>query len=252
MKLEQLETSYNRFMESKQMCLDFFPQPGNDKEAILIRLGTTELNLAVYEMYVKKDFSSARCHFYTAALLRAYQHNHFETGGYTSSYIYSTQRSFCFAVLSDNSKLIEYYTKYKDTFDKSFPGNFCTAIQAVITGDNEGLKTAIAKLEKHVQKKTWEKTFAGCVPAFKGLLENNSTLLQTGIRELLTSFPKQDNPAVSQDLFSIEATALAKLGVIKGMTLQIDSPLVPAEMLTTVATTGCDIPDFVKELSMSM
>ncbi|NIG55060.1 immunity 49 family protein [Chitinophaga sp. Cy-1792] len=252
MNLDNLSASYDVFLKSINLSLEFLETPGSNKVGCLLSLSGKAINLAIYEMYVRKDFSGARCQFYTAALENAYLHNNFEKGKYASSYIYDNHRTFCYPVLSDNSKLVRYYTKYKDTFEKTFAGDFGTAIQAVITADDELLAAVITRLEKHVSGKTWEKQLAGCVPAFKGLQTNNYVQLEEGIQELLKKHPKQEHTPAASTLFSLEATTLAKLGVLKGMDVKIDNPLIPAEMLITQETTGCEVFDFLQDLHQTL
>jgi hypothetical protein len=228
MNTTKLTGLYAMFLDDEKFNLQKIQIPEEKKNYI----GFAELNnrgLALHAMYVLQDFDKARNYFYKAAICGEYMVRMYDELMHTSIY------KICYALLSDNSKVIEHYKDLKNTkWDENFLGyQFNTAIQSVLKDDNETLKKQIEGLKKSVTKPIPKgaKAYAGCVNVFEGLLNKDKTQIKTGINELVKTIGKRDELTLVKDFFSIETTALAKLAWRKGFEVNVQSSFVPKEML---------------------
>lgn len=126
---------------------------------------------ATHDIFVKHDFKKAKIEFYQAGLLKIFLHEKFDQQNYTSSNIFLVATGFTFCILSDSQKLINQYLKYTDDFLDTFSSSFAKAIQACVKGDDTSLQEQIENLERHTNKKSIAKNYAGVPTAFKGILQ---------------------------------------------------------------------------------
>lgn len=192
---------------------------------------------------VNKEFDYAKNTFYRIAGINITLNKLFDTSMFSSSKV------FCYPLLSDNQKLINHYLSYEDNSLKTFTASFAKAIQSCIKNDDIELAKQIDLLLKYTSKKTWEKNFVGCVDAFKGILQNDKLLIDKGINDLIAKHDKQDHPAVVKDFINLEATTIAKLAYKKGFEVQIESPLVPKELIPTKELDHYESYDFLAPIS---
>lgn len=228
MNTTKLTGLYAMFLDDEKFNLQKIQIPEEKRNYI----GFAELNnrsLALHAMYVLQDFDKARNYFYKAAICGEYMVRMYDELMHTSIY------KICYALLSDNSKVIEHYKELKNTkWDENFLGyQFNTAIQSVLKDETETLKKQIEGLKKAVTKASPKgaKAYVGCVNVFEGLLNKDKTQIETGINELVKTIGKRDDLTLVKDFFSIETTALAKLAWRKGFEINVESSFVPKEML---------------------
>lgn len=189
-------------------------------------LALDNVNVALYKMYVECNFDSARYCFYKASMCDAYGFRFYNTLMHTSIY------SICYAIISDNESSINLYKNIRPKkINEDFIGHhFNTAIQAVLKKDNELLNKAILGLEKETKNKKWL-SYLGCASVFKGIQNEDKMEIEKGLNELLKTHNKRDGHEFIKKYFSIEITALAKLAWRLNIEVNIDSVLVPKEML---------------------
>jgi len=227
-KINLLHSFYERSIEDEKFLLSKIIIP-EEKAAFIGSFEGNARYFALHSMYVKKDFLMARQYFYKAAVSGEYMVRKHDWLMHTSIY------KICYALLSDNSKVIEHYKELKNTkWDENFLGyQFNTAIQCVLKDDAEILKKQIEGLNKSVTKGSPKgaKAFAGCINVFEGLLNNEKKQIETGINELVKTIGKRDDLTLVKDFFSIETTALVKLAWRKGFEIKVESSFVPKEML---------------------
>lgn len=245
MDTSKLVGLYTMFLDDEKFNLQKIQIPEEKKYYI----GFAELNnmsLALHAMYVLQDFNKARTYFYKAAICGEYMVRMYDELLHTSIY------KICYALLSDNSKVIEHYKDLKNTkWDENFLGyQFNTAIQSVLKDDTVMLEKQIEGLKKSVTKTRprGAKAFAGCVDVFEGLLNEDKTQIERGINELVRTIGKRDELILVRDYFSIETTALAKLAWRKGYEINIESSFVPKEMIPVKELPDYPGYDFFKEI----
>lgn len=243
--IEHLKSLYADFLSRERKKLDLI----KDKNIRKYHIGFLQWinqDLALYSMYIEYDFLKARQYFSKAAITGEYMVRMYDELLHTSIY------KICYALLSDNSKVIEHYKDLKNTkWDENFLGyQFNTAIQSVLKDDTVMLEKQIEGLKKSVTKTRprGAKAFAGCVDVFEGLLNEDKTQIKRGINELVRTIGKRDELTLVRDYFSIETTALAKLAWRKGYEINIESSFVPKEMLPIKVLPDYPGYDFFKEI----
>lgn len=243
MNTDRLKQFHSKYSTEAKLYVEAINDSNYDKRAILNSMISNNLYFATYSIFVDKNYDVARQCFHNCALITEYLHVFFDQS------IYSSTRNFCYAVLSDNSRVIERHSKYEDTFLVTLGAHFGKAIQAIFTNENNKLKELIAALENDVRKKTWERYFAGAVDIFKGMLNMNSEAIENGINELVLHHAQQENPPVVREFLNVEATALAKLAWSRGIKANIESDLIPQEMLPSKELSNYQTYDFLSELN---
>jgi hypothetical protein len=199
-----------------------------------------------------KNFNLAKNNFYITSVIILFRHNKYDNGTYTGDNIFTTHYGFCYSLISDSPKLINRYLQYEDTFLDTFGSSFAKAIQACVKGDDDSLQEQIKNLEKHTDKKSIAKNYSGVPIAFKGILQNDKTLVEQGINEILAKHGKQEQPAVVKDYMNIEALTLAKLAYRKGIVIEIDNPLLPKEMIPIQELDKYESYDFLKDIEAAL
>lgn len=227
--IDFLHSFYERSIDDEIFLLSKILIP-EEKAAFVGSFEGNARYFALHSMYVEQDYIKARQFFSKAAISSEYMVRKHDWLLHTSIY------SICYALLSDNSKIIEHYKDLKNTkWDENFLGyQFNTAIQSVLKDDAETLKKQIEGLKKSVTKASPKgaKAYAGCVNVFEGLSNKNKTQIEAGINELVKTIGKRDDLTLVKDFFSIETTALAKLAWRKGFEINIESRYVPKEILS--------------------
>lgn len=247
MTIDKFNEFYSKSLEDEGKALMFLRTPDSNKEYILISLIDINVCLALYHIFKTNNSAQFKNRFYIASSLAVFLHKNYDNGNYVAN-IFLTQRNFCYAILSDNPKMINHYLQYDDHFLKTFMASFAKAVQACIKNDDSELSNQIELLAKYTSKKTWEKNFVGCVDAFKGILQKDKLLIEKGINDLIAKHDKQDHPAVVKDFINLEATTIAKLAYKRGIDVQIDSPLVPKDLIPTKELDHYERYDFLAPL----
>lgn len=252
MIVSDLEKKIDVWNSDEKNYLGFISKPEYSTEYILMNLVSSNLQIATYNIFAKKNFISGRNCFYKAGLLKILLHEKFDNNNYTGSNIFLVATGFTFAILSDSKKLINQYSKYDDTFLDTFGSSFAKAVQACVKEDDRALQLQIENLERHTDKKSIAKNYDGVPIAFKGILQNDKALVEQGINEVLTKHNKQEHPAVVKDYMNIEALTLAKLAYRKGITVEADNPLLPKEMIPIQELEKYESYDFLKEIEAAL
>ncbi len=232
---------------------EIYIQSRNDEEFLLSKatieneryhfvgfLESTNLNYACYNIYQERKYLIARNNFFVSSLIRLFMNDVYNEN------IFMLYRSFCYSIISDSDKLIHKYNSYNETFLDTFGSSFAKAIQACLKGNDKSLQEQIQNLERHTDKKSIAKNYSGVPIAFKGILQNDKTLVEQGINEILSKHNKQEQPAVVKDYMNIEALTLAKLAYRKGIVIEIENPLLPKEMIPVQELEKYESYDFLK------
>jgi hypothetical protein len=191
---------------------------------VLSFIGINEI-LFIDKAFVQKDFFASKNHLYKIGMTYAYNHEKF--GGE----VFEALKTFTYPVLSDSTSLIHRFTHYEKTqYSDAFSAHYARGIQAVLKNDNKFLQEAINGLTKQ-SKSGWPKEYAGVVTAFEGFLKSDEVMIKRGIEQIVARHGKQNQPLVVKEFINFEATALAKLAWRRGIQVEVESPLVPKELL---------------------
>jgi hypothetical protein len=231
MNIEWLKNVYPRFIREEIDYLAYLENPIYDKNQVVLSLVSANIHLAICNITINKDYLTARNNFYKAALAEAYLDKYYDDGTYTSYNIFATHYSFCYAIICDDKNVLNHYLKYSDNFLNTFGSSFAKAIQSSVENDDVELEVQIKNLERHTNGKSIAKNYTGVALAFKGMLQNDKIIIKQGINEILSKHSMQDQPAVVKDYLNIEALTIAKLAYRKGITIEIDSQILPKEMI---------------------
>jgi hypothetical protein len=239
--VDKLEEVFVKTQQDEVFLLGKISIPA-EKEYFVGSLEFTNVDLALYNLFVSKSTDLARGNFYKAGMVVAYMHEFYNEDIFLI-------RFFTYPILSDSSQLIEKFVEYKRSkWGNTFGAYFGWAIQSVLKRDKESLKINIEGLEGTC-KKAWEKRYAGAIKVFKGILERNPPLAKEGIEELLTNHKKQDINELLKEFMSLEATALLKLTRYAGMEIEISNDLVPEDILSIKELSEYPIYEFLEEMN---
>ena len=135
-----------------------------------------------------------------------------------------------YALLSDSKTIIDRYSNIKTQGLAWIGSIYIDAIQSVLKDDYERLDYCLSRFHK-IFAKNIEKSFIGCLSFFNGIKQGNKEEIEAGLKELLKSYKKRGVLPKYQAYISIDTTTLAKLAWLKGIQVEIDSSLVPKELL---------------------
>ncbi len=197
-------------------------------------------------MYVEQDFVKARNCFYKAAVSAEYM---------IKMYGWELQTGtpkICYAILSDNTNVIERYTTIKDINpDPNFIGyQFVTSVQSILQNNMDELETQIIALKKSTISKRAD-GYKGLVTVFEGFRNKDKFLIESGLNELIKTHKKREKIALVSDYFSVHIAAVAKLSLRIGIDVNIKSSLLPLGILPINELSQYDGYDFFKELDMA-
>lgn len=184
----------------------------------------TEINSfkALYACEIENSYSTSKQYFFNAAQVSFYTIQNYDAPFYTNIY------AICFAILSDNEKIIYEFSKikqenYTQIIGRLFVQNFQNALNDAY---NEG---DIEELTELIKKKP--QGFQGLDKFFIGLQNRNLQEVEKALEIMITNHGKRGELELYKDYISFEVTALAKLAWRKGIEVEVNSPLVPKELL---------------------
>lgn len=217
-----------------------------EKEYSLASLSNINRVFFLYSYFYDKNLKQSKNHLYKVAMCKAF---YIEMAKLNA---YEVLNTFIFPVLSDSTEVIERYKNYP--FPKmeyaidSFNTRFAQAIQSILRDDYKSLEQHIEILYKR-SRKGWEKQYIGGIIAFEGLLLKNKEQIEYGIYELLKTHHRQNHNSIDSNYINYEATGIAKLAYRKGFEVQINSPLVPFDLLPIEELDEYEKYDFFKSLT---
>lgn len=225
MSYRPLEELIEQFLDKERDCLQKKENLEFSKWAIS-NLEITNENLALYSMFISKDFLAARNYFYKSALCGECMVRNYDELMDTTIY------KICSAVLSDSTEIMKRYGTLRNKIvNKNFIGYiFNTIIKSVIIKDEVELNTLIEKLKIATTKKG-AKGFAGMINVFEGIQGHNKEQVEQGLNELIKTHGKRSEFGIAKNYFSFEATTLAKLAWLRGIEVEVNSSLVPMEIV---------------------
>lgn len=188
---------------------------------------SAHIALAIHDYYVKGEIASLKQHLHVATKLKIASialddYQRFQVGN-----------EIRYALLSDNPALIDAIAKLEPPYfleGRSNPLNAEFKVhmwQLAIRGDYEALQAKVERLAKNGRKKDRELPAQG--KDFFSLLMRGD---KQGLEDLITQHAKVKSKDVfTEDFMCFEGTIEAKICWLKGIQVQIDSPLLPMDLM---------------------
>ncbi len=216
------------------------------------------IHYAIEYLYFEKNISKSKIHFNVCGLLDEFQiplinYRIFDYGLHHISY----------AILSDNEALIQRYAKlrYQRGVNAEMSMDemvaigelpiWCNTVQFFMANDNEGVERNLNIIETKTLKSLPKKEVGlkDDYDFYKALYAKNKAKMEEILEKLVS--PKihkkrNDNPILNQYI-SLPALGYAKLAWRKGIQVEVNSLLVPKELLPMQPLDKYEIPyDFLK------
>ncbi len=229
----ELSTSYKKWLHFFHNVNSFEPQKDIP---IMMRSGTGAIwydheMLGMKSFFIDNNISLAKQHFYTCGMLDEYRIKMYDADILDWGIIH-----FTYMLLSDCKELIDRYAMLKHrSFEKNVnSGNstisFC--IQMALKNDLNELERVIEIMKTKSVKK--HATMQWDVQFFEGFLEKNKQKMEAALNGLIT--PKvhkirNKHEILLNEFISHPALGYAKLAWLKGIEVEVNSTLVPKELL---------------------
>lgn len=190
-------------------------------------LSSDHICVGTFDFFVNGNKASLKQHFHVAMMLKIasialYDYQRFQVGDEVR-----------FALLSDNPAMIDAIAKLEPPYfveGRSNPQNAEFKVhmyQLAIRGDYEALQAKVERLAKNGRKKDRELPAQG--KDFFSLLMRGD---KQGLEDLIAQHAKfKSQDALTEDFMCFEGTIEAKICWIKGIQVQIDSPLLPMDLM---------------------
>lgn len=209
---------------------------------ILSFIGINEI-LFLQTAFLEKDFQRSKIYLYKVAMTNSYYHEKL------NGEIFEAIKIFTYPLLCDNTQVINRYLRYDKTqYNDSFSTYFGKAIQSALKSDNRILQANIDGLKKR-SKKGWAKQYIGIVTVFEGFLYSDKSTIEKGLQSIIDMHDQQEQPPLVKDYINFEATALAKLAWRKGIEVEVQSNLIPKELLPVRELANYETYPFFQELT---
>jgi hypothetical protein len=248
MSIQRLKELQNQSKENESTSLSRI----NNKETVLVQI-KSDVNFLWYynerfllhSFFVDENILLAKQHCYTCGLLDEYAINKFDSRilDYGIDHI-------SYAMLSDNKELIQRYANLSHTHYMELVENGQStpmyAIQCIIKEDWEQLKWALDILDKKRLAKN--KTLMPDREFYEGMMNSDKQQIEKALAQLIKDHKKRNkNKELINEFVSHPALGYAKLAWLKGVEVEVNSPLVPKELLSVKPLDNYEIPyEFLK------
>jgi hypothetical protein len=201
-------------------------------------------------------FDKAKFHFNTCGLIDEYRVNK-----YNSIFLDYGIHHICYAILSDNEDMILRYSelrykpwgKMKGMEENILLGKdpiWCNIIQMFMANDSTGIERNLNILDTITLKKKKEQSLMLDYEFYKALYYNDKSRMEE-VLEIFVSpkiHKKRNGDPIFNKYISLPALGYAKLAWRKGIEVEVNSPLIPKELLPVQPLEKYEIPyDFLKE-----
>lgn len=206
-------------------------------------LASSHRDLAIYDYYIETNVAGFKQHLYLASLLDAkaialYDHQRFTVGS-----------EIFYALLSDSPKAIDMMVTLTTPYFQSQCGNPLNSefkvhmYQLAIRGDYASLQAKVERLAKNGPKK--ERVLAAQQKDFFSLLMKED---KSSLETLIAEHAKTNSQSyLTEDFMCYQGTMEAKICWLKGIQVQIDSPLLPMALMPVEPLAHYDdVYDFLK------
>lgn len=252
--LEELLRIYNNDKLSETKLLENY---NNGERFQQLTFCNMNVIYGIVDFFVNNNILQAKNHFNICGLIDEYSVNI-----YNSTFLDYGIHHICFAILSDNEKMIQRYAKlqYKaygkrlsmDEYVLKGEGAIlCNTIQFFMENNNEGIERNLNIYElKKTKILRSSKTGELDYEFFKALHTENKAKIEEILENFLTPriHKYRTNDIILDKFISLPALGYAKLAWRKGIEVNIDSPLIPKELLPVQPLEYYEIPyEFLKE-----
>lgn len=194
----------------------------------------------ISQFFIKNNINKTKLHCYICGLLDEYAINKFDSRilDYGIDHI-------SYALLSDNKELIQRYADLSHTHYMELVKNGQStpmyAIQCIIKEDWKQLKWALEILDKKRLAKN--KTLMPDREFYEGMMNNDKQQIEKSLTQLIKDHKKRNkNKELINEFISHPALGYAKLAWLKGIEVEVNSPLVPKELLIVKSLDNYEIP----------
>ncbi|GHU68272.1 hypothetical protein FACS189413_04770 [Bacteroidia bacterium] len=258
MNKESIEKLLQYNKEERAITPKVFEKWREKKESVNIYsfVYNNNIHYAIEYFFVDNDILQTKNCFYVCGLIDEYCVNN-----YNSTFLDYGIYHVCYAVLSDNEEMIQRYAKlrYKaygkrlsmDEYVLKGEGAIlCNTIQFFMENNNEGIERNLNIYElKKTKILRSSKTGELDYDFFKALYTENKGNMENILEKFLT--PKihkyRTNDIILDKFISLPAIGYAKLAWRKGIEVEVNSKLVPKELLPVQPLEDYEIPyEFLK------
>jgi hypothetical protein len=234
-----LEEYYQDRIGEERKYLDIIAERGDSLnwKGLLFTFWNINRCFGVADIFIKKDPEAARQHFYLCG-----RFDELEVNLYNNRFFEYNISRICYAILSDSAELLQRYAGLAFAADShGRPGmdelvkegkgpifNHC--VQLIIREDWEALGRSLATMERSLKKEPlWDMDYA----FYKAMLEKDRSAIAAVLNEMASPkvHKKRDKEEIFNQYISMPVLGYAKLAWQKGMEVEVDSPLVPKEIL---------------------
>jgi len=193
--------------------------------SFLSSLYSIEEYRALKSIYIDQNILQAKQHFYICGRLDLYLINNHHAAIRPARLVN--------ALLSDNSTVINDYTRLKRKKTELDSLSF-NAMHSILNNNMNALARDIEITEKAIKRSRnfWVRFYELCKEYYKGVLENDKTKVEEAIIQLVE--PKFQKKRARKDIVNVldfHGVGFAKLAWLRGLKIEINSPLVPQELL---------------------
>lgn len=254
--MSKLDFIINQGEQNSITWFDSVKRDINNLKKMALNFRFLEIDYAI-KCISQQDYLKSKQHFFTASLLDELRINKFNDDqlsfglGFTS-----------YPILSDNDELIERYSKLRYQAWGKMPGMnenvlngksdiWSNTVQLFMANDNKGVERnldiiesiTLKKLPKNQQELIIDFDF------FKALYTGNKSKIEEVLDKLLSPkiHKKRNINDILAQYISLPALGYAKLAWRKGIEVEVNSPLVPKELLPIQPLDNYEIPyEFLK------
>jgi len=197
------------------------------KSAVLSSLVHAHLGLGLHAYYINHDPQRLRQEFYVASMLELRRYSVHGVGEFALNMV------LAYALLSDCPHVIQEAAllevpEHIERRDDPRASNFLLHMyQLAVLGDDDALRKKIA-IGAERSGKSFREEFANGTDFFSLLLARDKKELEARITKL-TKIPTK--AALFEGLMALGAAKEAKICRLKGIEVQIDSPMLPMELM---------------------
>ncbi|MBU2950785.1 immunity 49 family protein [Tamlana agarivorans] len=256
--MDDLIDRIKRFDKRKSKWINNILNDKNNTLKMSSNFHFLELNLAIYKLLDKK-INESKQHFYIVSIIDKIRVSEFNNRLFDFGLPY-----VCFPILSDNENLIQQYSKLRYQKGKNaelsmdemvLQGEsavWCNTVQFFMANDFKGVERnlniietlTLPKLPKNQQEFKIDYEF------YKALLNKDKSKCEELLEQLVSTkiHKKRNDNAVLNKYVSQPALGYAKLAWRQSLEVEVNSPLIPKEILPIEPLDNYEIPyDFLKD-----
>jgi hypothetical protein len=226
-KIAELEYSHKIALEGEEVAISKRNTVERGKYYFIPPFEQFNVVYALYDLYIIKNYASARQHFYNAASIALYNSNVFNRRVMDNGL-----SQICYALLSDNQLLIDQFSHLKNDVNSvsTMPYQIGNAIQNIIQKKWDKLDKNLDDIRRFVAL-TKFKSFTPYYNLFSGFKNNDKDLIENTLNEMLKNHKKRIKMIVGSDFLSLDTAGFCKLAWLQGYEINLHNDFVPHELM---------------------